>query len=107
MLLYNCNKEQGNKGEINMIKVSYNSLSEAFETYEGAYKDELEALPTEVWDALDDYFDGLDLEVGSLSELFDNLYVNDLLTDDEKELEGNDEVIILYVDDEGTAYYLD
>ncbi len=89
-----------------MIKVSYNGLSEAFETYEGAYKDDLEALPSEVLDALDDYYDGLDLEVGSLLELFDNLYVNDLMIDDEKELEGNDDVIILYVDDEGTAYAL-
>lgn len=89
-----------------MIKISCNSLSEAFEVYKGAYKDELEALPIEVWDALDDYFDGLDLEFGSLSELFDNLYVNDLYTDDEKELEGNDDVTILYVDDEGTAYAL-
>lgn len=89
-----------------MIKVSYSSLSEAFETYEGAYKDDLESLPSEVWDALDDYYDGLDLEVGSLSELFDNLYVNDLMIDDEKELEGNDDVTILYVEDEGTAYAL-
>ena len=89
-----------------MIKVSYNSLSEAFNDYHGFYKDDLKALPNEVWDSLDDYFDGLDLEFGSLSELFDNLYVNDLYTDDEKELEGNDGVTILYVDDEGTAYAL-
>jgi hypothetical protein len=89
-----------------MIKVSYNSLSEAFEDYEGFYQDDLEGLPTEVWDALDDFFSGSDLEFGSLSELFDNLYVNDLLIDDEKGLEGNDDVTILYVDDEGTAYAL-
>lgn len=90
-----------------MIKVSYNSLSEAFDDYKGFYKDDLEALPSEVWDALDDYYDGVDFEAESLSELFDNIYVNDLMVDDEKELEGNDEVIVLYVDDEGTAYYLD
>lgn len=89
-----------------MIKVSYNSLSEAFKDYKGYYKDDLEALPTEVWDALDEYFDGTDFDVESLSDLFDNLYVNDLFTDDEKELEGNDDVTILYVDDEGTAYAL-
>lgn len=89
-----------------MIKVSYNSLSEAFEDYEGFCKDDLEALPTEVWDALDDFFFDPDLEFGSLSELFDNLCVNDLLIDDEKELKGNDDVVILYVDDEGTAYAL-
>ena len=90
-----------------MIKVSYNSLSEAFNDYEGVYKDNLKALPSEVWDALDEYFDGVDFEADSLSDIFDNLYINDLYTYDEKKLEGNDEVIILYVDDKGTAYYLD
>ena len=89
-----------------MIKVSYNSLSEAFNDYEGAYKDDLKALPSEVWDALDEYFDGVDFEAESLSDIFDNLYINDLYTDDEKELEGDDDVTILYVDDEGTAYAL-
>ena len=89
-----------------MIKVIYNSLSEAFNDYEGSYKDDLEALPSEVWDALDEYFGGVDFEAESLSDIFDNLYVNDLMIDDEKELKGNEDATILYVDDEGTAYAL-
>ena len=88
-----------------MIKINYSSLSEAFEDYEGMYKDDLKNLPDEVWDALEDYFNGGDFEFSSLSELFDNLYINSIYTDDVANID-EDEVDILFVDEDGTAYVL-
>lgn len=89
-----------------MIKINYSSLSEAFEDYEGMCKDGLKDLPDEVWDALEDRFEELDMEYNSLSELFDNLWINELYTDDAVNIDDEDEADILFVDEDGTAYVL-
>lgn len=88
-----------------MVKIKYDSLSEAFVEYNGICEDGLKELPTEVWDALDEYFNGLDLEFSNLSDLFDNLYINDLYTEDVANIdEDNDNV--LFVDENDVAYVL-
>ena len=88
-----------------MIKVKYDKLSEAFVDYNGFYIGELRELPQEVWDALDDYSDGLEIEVDNLSDFFDNLYINSLYTADANEVD-KDNCTVLYVDENNKAYCL-
>lgn len=88
-----------------MIKVQYDHLSEAFDDYNGAFKQYMQDWPDEVWDVLSEYFDGGDFKFSSLSMLFDNLYINDIYTDDIKNID-EDDVNVLYVDEDGTAYVL-
>lgn len=88
-----------------MVKFNYDKLSYAFQDYNGFYENDLKRLPNEVWDALDDYFDGVEVHANSLSELFDNLYINDLYVDDANEVD-EDDCTVLYVDDNNVAYCL-
>ena len=88
-----------------MIKVQYDSLSEAFDDYNGAFKEYMQDWPDEVWEALEESFDGENFEFSSLSELFDNLYINDIYTDDINNID-EDDITVLYVDEVGTAYVL-
>ena len=88
-----------------MIKFSYDKVSDAFQDYNGYCEDGLKQLPKEVWDALDNYCDELEIEADSLSNFFDNLYINDLFTDDVSKV-NDDNVTVLYVDDNNKAYCL-
>ena len=89
-----------------MIKVQYDNLEEAFDDYNGAFKKYMQDWPEEVWEALENRFDGGDFEFSSLSMLFDNLYINNVYMDDVANIDDEDEVDILYVDEDGTAYVL-
>lgn len=90
-----------------MIKVQYDNLEEAFDDYNGAFKEYMQDWPDEVWEALEDCFAGGDFEFSSLSMLFDNLYINDVYTENIKNIEDEEDVNILFVDEDGTAYVLD
>lgn len=63
------------------INVTLDYYSDLFPMY--AYGDSLNNLPVSILDAIDDYFDGWDGELGSMNP--DNFYINILtmLSDDE------------------------
>lgn len=89
-----------------MIKVNYDKLSDAVQDYEGYCKEDFKQLPYQVWEALDDYFDRSEIDVDSLSEFFDNLYLNDLCIEDANEVD-KDNHIVLYVNEDNMVYYLE
>ena len=88
-----------------MVKFNYSKLSDAFNDCNCYYKEELKELPNGVWKALDDYFNESEIDVSTISDFFDNLYVNNLVVDDINEVD-EERCVVLYVDDNNVAYFL-